>query len=135
MGKNTVRFQCQHCSHCCRDVVCLPTPWDVIRIVKATGKNPRDFLEFITPDDITGVYGTDPAWLVCQKKKYMMALRRDAVRGCYFLDRKKHRCAIYDARPLLCRLYPFQVHETQDGEFSSFTLHKTGIECPRNRDG
>ena len=63
MGRDTVNFKCHHCSHCCRDVVCLPTPWDVLRIAMETGENPHEFLEFLTPEEIEGVNKNDPTWL------------------------------------------------------------------------
>ena len=135
MGAKTVRFRCHHCGHCCTDVVCLPTPWDVIRIVRASGLRPREFLEFLTPDEVTEVAKSDPTWLECNGTRYIMALRRDEKEGCCFLDLKKRRCSIYEARPILCRLYPFKLHETAQEEFKGFSVHKTGVECPRHRDG
>ncbi len=132
MGKHTVRFRCHHCLHCCTDVICLPTPYDVIRIVRETGENPYRFLEFLQPDEVTGVAKNDPTWLRVGKERYMMALRRDT--KCFFLDMRTRRCRIYEVRPILCRLYPFKLHETRDGAFKAFTLH-SDVDCPRHRDG
>lgn len=134
MGKNTVRFACHNCNHCCRDVVCLPTPWDVIRIVKHTKLNPYEFLEFLTPEEISEVDDDDPTWLEVDGERYMMALRRDERLGCFFLNQQTRLCSIYEARPILCRLYPFKVHETRDGRFVKFSLHED-VGCPRHRDG
>jgi len=133
MGKNTVQFACHHCNHCCTEVVCLPTPWDVIRIVRTTGQNPYDFLDWVTHDDIEDVPKHDPTWLECKDGRYMMALRRHGER-CHFLDKETRYCTIYEARPLLCRLYPFRVTEYADGTFKGFVLH-TKVGCPRHRDG
>ena len=133
MGRDIVRFKCHSCGHCCTDVVCLPTPWDVIRIVKNTGESPYRFLEFLGPDEVSDVDDNDPTWLECGKKRYLMALKRGK-RGCYFLNKKTGFCKIYEHRPLLCRLYPFKLQETKSGEFKGFTLHKD-VGCPRNRDG
>ncbi len=133
MGKNQVRFACHHCGHCCTDVICFPTPWDVIGIVRETGNNPYQFLEFIRPDEVDGVTKNDPTWLKVNGEKYMMALKRDQ-NGCYFFDVKSRMCQIYTARPLLCRLYPFKLHESRLGEFKGFSLH-TDVGCPKHRDG
>jgi len=115
-------------------VVCLPTPGDVVRIVRETGANPYDFLEFLTPDEISGVAKNDPAWLRVNGEKYMMALRRSEKHGCHFLNRKTRLCSIYEARPILCRLYPFKLQETRDGTFKGFSLHND-VGCPRHKDG
>ncbi len=133
MGKRFVYFKCHGCGHCCTDVVCLPTPWDVVRIAKETATDPKKFLEFVTPEELEGVAKSDPTWLEVDGERYMMALRRGP-RGCHFLDKRTLRCKIYESRPLLCRLYPFQVHETRDGEYKNFSLHKD-VGCPKNRDG
>jgi len=134
MGKNTVRFKCHHSGHCCTDVVCLPTTWDVIRIVKNTGADPWEFIEFLDPDEITGVEEDDATWLECGRRgKFIMALYRGK-KGCFFLDKATSHCTIYEHRPLLCRLYPFCVQETRKGKYKGFKLHKD-IGCPRHRDG
>jgi Fe-S-cluster containining protein len=128
-----VNFNCHHCNHCCTEVVCLPTPWDVRRIIMMTGEDPFDFLEFLTPPEIEGVDDDDPTWLEVRGKRYMMALQRGK-KGCYFLDKKTKLCSIYTARPILCRLYPFKVIENKKGEYRGFTLHDD-VGCPRHRDG
>ncbi len=133
MGKETVRFNCRHCLHCCTDVVCLPTPFDVIHIVQDTGSDPDRFLEFLAPDEVTGVAKSDPTWLSCNGSPYVMALRRGK-KDCYFLRKKKRVCRIYECRPILCRLYPFKLHETRAGAFKAFSLHRD-VGCPRCTDG
>ncbi len=133
MGKSIVKFSCHHCGHCCTDVVCLPTPWDVVRIVRERAANPYKFLEFIRPDEITEVEENDPTWLEVGGERYLMALKRGK-KGCHFLDKKTRHCTVYEARPLLCRLYPFKLQENRAGTFKGFTLHKD-VGCPRHRDG
>jgi Fe-S-cluster containining protein len=134
MYTDAVPFKCHHCNHCCTDVVCLPTPWDVRRIMRMTGQDPFDFLEFLTPEEIDDVDDDDPTWLVLNGEKYMMALKRDETLGCHFLNRDTKYCSIYEARPLLCRLYPFKVEETPDEKFLGFTLHED-VGCPKHSDG
>ncbi|MDZ4857882.1 MAG: YkgJ family cysteine cluster protein [Candidatus Hydrogenedentes bacterium] len=133
MGRHTVQFSCHHCNHCCTEVICLPTPWDVIRIARDTGQDPYKFLDFVTPEDIDEVDEFDPTWLYVGDQRYMMALRRYD-HGCHFLDKKTKFCTIYESRPILCRLYPFKVTEFRDGTFKGFTLHDD-VGCPRHRDG
>ncbi len=133
MGKHTVQFACHHTGHCCTDVVCLPTPWDVIRIVRQEGADPAEFLEFLKPDEISDVTKGDPTWLEVGDERYIMALKRTA-KGCHFLNKKTRYCSIYEARPILCRLYPFKLDEFRDGSYKGFSLHKN-VGCPKHQDG
>ena len=98
-----------------------------------TGADPYKFLEFVSSDEISEVEDSDPTWLESQGERYLMALRRGK-KGCFFLDRKSRHCGIYEARPILCRLYPFKLHETRKGAFKSFTLHGD-VGCPKDTDG
>lgn len=133
MGKDSVKFRCHSCGHCCTEVVALPTPWDVVRIIRETKANPYEFLEFLRPDEISEVEEHDPTWLDVDGERFIMALKRGK-KGCFFLDKKTGFCSIYTARPQLCRLYPFRLQENKRGEFKGFTLHKD-VGCPRHRDG
>ena len=133
MGKDTVRFSCHHCNHCCTDVVCLPTPWDVRRITKMTGADPEDFVEFLEPTEIYGSDMDDPTWLQINGEYFMMALKRTDKNCCHFLNKTTTYCSIYEARPLLCRLYPFELQETKDGKFKGFRLHDD-VGCPKHTD-
>src|SRR5690606_32209787 len=72
-------------------------------------------------------------WLDVDGESYMMALRREEL-GCHFLDKKTKHCTIYEARPILCRLYPFALNESADGEFLGFSLHDD-VGCPKHQDG
>ena len=134
MGEEFVAFKCHHCNHCCTDVVCLLTPWDVRRIMKVTGNSPYDFIDFLTPDEVVEVGADDPTWLKLGRDRYIMALRRDEETGCTFLDNKTRFCSIYEARPNLCRLYPFSVKESKTGKYKGFTLHDD-VGCPKYTDG
>lgn len=134
MGKDTVNFSCHHCGHCCTEVVCLPTPWDVRRIQKMTGDDPFDFIEFLKPDEIQEVDMEDPTWLDVDGVKYIMSLKRDSKLGCHFLNKETKYCTIYEARPLLCRLYPFELVTDENEKYVEFRLHED-VGCPKNTDG
>ncbi len=111
----------------------MPTPFDVLRVIRETGANPQEFLEFLGPDEVEDVDDDDPTWLQANGSKYVMALRRD-VQGCQFLDKKTRFCSIYESRPMLCRLFPFKLQEDRKGRFKGFTLHQD-VGCPRHKDG
>jgi len=134
MSNDSVNFKCHHCNHCCTDVICLPSPWDVRRIMRMTGLDPFDFVEFLSPEEIEDVDLDDPTWLDVDGEKWMMALKRDENTGCHFLNQKTKLCSIYEARPLLCRLYPFKVVEDENEKYLGFTLHED-VGCPKHSDG
>ena len=134
MGEDFVSFKCHHCNHCCTEVVCLPTPWDVRRIMKRTGQEPFDFIEFLTPDEVKDVDADDATWLEVDGERYIMALQREEKTGCTFLDNETRFCSIYEARPNLCRLYPFKVEESKRGKYKGFTL-QNDVGCPKYTDG
>ena len=134
MSEDFVAFKCHSCNHCCTDVVCLLTPWDVRRIMRMTGKDPYEFLEFLTPEEIKDVGGDDPTWLEVDGERYVMALQRDDSTGCTFLNNESRLCSIYEARPMLCRLYPFKVKQSTKGQYQGFTLHED-VGCPKHTDG
>lgn len=134
MPKSTIKFRCHSCTHCCTDLCALLTPWDVRRIATMTGEDPFDFVEFLEPDEVDEVDPDDPTWLEVGGKRYMMSLTRTEKTGCYFLNKKTKYCKIYMARPMLCRLFPFQVIEDEDGTYKGFRLHKN-VGCPKHKDG
>ncbi len=61
----------------------------------------------LTPEEVKDVDEDDPTWLEVDGERYIMALQRDGQTGCTFLDNETRLCSIYEARPNLCRLYPF----------------------------
>ena len=104
MGEEFVSFQCHHCHHCCPDVVCLLTPFDVRRIVRMTGRDPFDFIDFLTPDEIEDEADDEPTWLEVNDERYVMALKREEQTGCTFLDNETRFCSIFEALSSLFRL-------------------------------
>lgn len=99
-----------------------------------TGEDPFDFVEFLEEDEVDDVEDDDATWLDVDGTKYIMALRREDETGCYFLNNETRLCSIYEARPMLCRLFPFKVLEDEDGNYQGFTLHDD-VGCPRHKDG
>jgi len=94
-----LRFKCRRCAvFCCR----LGGPWltekDIERI-KQAGYDAKDFLESVLNNEFKG-----------------LPIMRDSVKNkedgsCVFLkfkaEKNRYECLIYDFRPILCRLYPF----------------------------
>jgi len=93
-----IRFKCRRCaSLCCRLGGPRLSRQDAERIKKA-GYDTTDFLDLLNNKPEGGA-------LICRSLKS----RKDG--SCIFLrfrpDQNRYECSIYDFRPLLCRLYPF----------------------------
>jgi Fe-S-cluster containining protein len=88
-------YQCNQCGRCCHDKVITLSPYDVLRIARATGLN-------------TGAV----------VKRYTIRrgsiLRFVADGRCAALD--GNRCTLHRGRPLACRLYPLGMERTAAGE-------------------
>jgi Fe-S-cluster containining protein len=83
-----IAFKCKQCGSCCRFI-----PGDVNaeekRLIEAKG-----FVGFLGAPDSTG----------------RTLIRRKKDGSCFFLT-GKNKCAIYDVRPMICRIGPFQVKD------------------------
>jgi Fe-S-cluster containining protein len=96
-------FACRHCGTCCREQepgsnIVMVSPAEVRRIMEKTG------LSF---EDIAGPY---PDMIREGDKEYTFdwVLLREGDR-CIFW--RENRCAIYEARPWICRTYPFMLDQ------------------------
>lgn len=95
-----LRWVCVRCTNSCRDVPprkrnIVLTRGDVERIAHATRFRAE---EFSVPSDVNPPYE--------RKMKKLGG-------SCRFL--RGSRCSIYQARPLICRFYPFSLHPLEDG--------------------
>jgi len=95
---DSFKFECRKglpCfTHCCRDITIMLTPYDVLRMKRATGKTSEEFLETYT------------IALVDAKGLPTVALKmkEDEVKNCPFVS--EDGCIIYNDRPWSCRIYP-----------------------------
>jgi len=97
--RRDLRFKCKRCAvFCCKLGGPAVTETDLKRLVEI-GINPHNFLapSRSSYTQQTGVIG---------------ALKQKKDGSCIFLDhdesRGLYKCRIYEARPSLCRLYPFE---------------------------
>ena len=95
-----LRWVCVRCANSCRDIPprkrnILLTPSDVERITRATKLRAEEFSE-------TSV----------SHRPYERKMKKLGG-SCMFLQGS--RCSIYQARPLICRFYPFCLHPSEDG--------------------
>ena len=101
---------------CCRDVTIVLTPYDVLRLKRATGMDSSEFLEAHT----LCPRGAD------QKFPIVMLRMQDGDRQCPFLG--PQGCGVYADRPWACRMYPLGAAEpkqpTPDDRAFHFVLHE-----------
>lgn len=95
---------CSFCTAtCCKDYLITVTSFDVLRIIKKTGKELHEIAALypatiLNPDNETMLECYDGRY----RDEYLLALRSYP---CYFLD-DKNRCTIYEIAPFTCRKYP-----------------------------
>jgi len=88
-------YQCNQCGRCCHDKVITLSPYDVIRLARASG---------ISTGQVVRRY----------------TIRRGSVLrflpqgGCVALEGA--RCSLHRGRPLACRLYPLGLERTPEGD-------------------
>jgi Fe-S-cluster containining protein len=107
-----VRYTCNRCAKCCGDTEekvrsILLLKREAEQIAKETSKSIEEFAERIE--------GAQP---------YVYRMRKTTDGKCVFL--KDSLCSIYHIRPLICKFYPFQLENIENGRFK-FTYTK---ECP-----
>lgn len=120
---------CLRCGKCCtRFAVCI-TPFDIIRIMDATGKGPAGFVDSVPEPPARE--RTEPAIMIDGEMSLLVLKRGDAgdcapsVPGarrarsegeanvCHFYSQSG--CRVYFGRPMLCRSYPFSVQCSVSG--------------------
>ena len=95
---------CERCGRCCISYGVSVTHLDIMRIARATGRKPSDFVAAI-PDDPKMRAKRVVALIDGRRSVICLRWSRDCV--CPFYTGSG--CAAYDARPMVCRIYPFTV--------------------------
>jgi len=101
--------------NCCASFVITITSFDLLRIIKETGLKPEEFAELRRLDILCY---DDSQIIECKDKNfkdyYLLCLKSHP---CYFFD-SKTGCKIHSAKPMACRIYPFNENE----KFSSKSM-------------
>lgn len=90
---------------CCRDINIFLTPYDVLRMRRATGLPSEEFLQKYT----IPLLGEEGLPLLALK------MTEDANKTCPFVS--PHGCSIYEDRPWSCRMYPVFPVSSEEEEF------------------
>ena len=112
--KDWVPFRCRLCGNCCRDLRgnLMPEQLDAYRLARFLRERGEvEFMEdfytkYTYPDMLEGFF---PVFLINTV---------DPDDSCVFL--KDGRCSVYEARPRVCRLYPFTAFPGQRGKAFHF---------------
>ncbi len=112
--KDWVDFRCRLCGNCCRNVKdrLMLEPLDAYHLARFL----RDCGEAEQVEDVYGLY-THPDLLEdCYSIFLLNTAEPDD--ACIFLE--DNRCRVYEARPKVCRIYPFSVNFGQRGKAFEF---------------
>ena len=115
---------CKSCdARCCRGLAVVLTIPEALRLQKALGKPPEEFMEFSSSVN----YRRTPHYPLLAKTEagiteYFIILKKQpGDNACIFLN-KLNMCGIHRDRPHVCRLYPF--------DFDAKKMKKTAL-CPK----
>ncbi len=139
-----LRFNCTRCGNCCtdKDTIVNVTYLDILRLKTGLKLDQKETLEII------GFYvfnkklteGTLEKMVVSpietERGLAFTGLIKNNLGACYFYDKKKSKCLIYDIRPMLCRTFPFSfgmsncVDNQSKGDSKIFYTEKAKNYCP-----
>jgi Fe-S-cluster containining protein len=130
-GSRYLSFRCSGCGNCCKEPLLPLTDGDVRRISNHTGHRAEDFVQWVDRNAID-MDDEPEAFVALRQGKRVMILKHQ--RGqCVYLG-ADDRCTIYSARPLGCRIYPFDPSWKKDGSLRRLTIVRA-TECPHEMDG
>lgn len=129
-GTKLLKFRCSGCGNCCKEPLLPLTDADVLRISEHTGDSPVDFVRFV---DRQAIDLDEPeAFVTLRQGKRVMILRHQRG-GCRYLGHDL-RCTVYEARPLGCRIFPFDPAFDKAGGLRRLRLIEAA-DCRYSLDG
>jgi Fe-S-cluster containining protein len=126
-----LKFRCTGCGNCCKEPLLPLTDVDVKRIAEHTGDAPSDIVRFVDGDAID-MDDEPEAFATLRQGKRVMILRHE-YGGCRYLG-DDDRCRIYEARPLGCRIFPFDPRWDKNGKVHRLKLIQA-TDCLYELDG
>lgn len=97
----SLRFGCNQCGECCRQVQVPLSQADLLRLMRRFGGQPLSQWLQLHP-----IEKSHPEAVMIEGKPVLLTLRtRLPEGGCRMLD--DNRCTIYQDRPMVCRTFPF----------------------------
>ncbi len=127
--ERALRVTCTRCGSCCIEPVPPVTDSDVRRLVEHTELPAAKVVRFYSSAEFD--YDADrEGWVRFSYGRRIMGLRRPRGR-CLFLDRDNH-CTTYDARPMTCRTFPYDVELDESGRIAGLDIIRQSW-CRRTR--
>jgi len=108
-----IKFRCTLCGFCCRSYTPLVTPEDVRRIQHHLQQPLSSFVVFYRPDDFSVPVDDDERFFITKDGPLAMGLLRQG-EACVFL--KGNLCSIHSFKPGICRSFPFEPLEPDNGQ-------------------
>lgn len=96
-----LRFGCNQCGDCCRQMRVPLSHADLLRIRRLHPDQPISAWVQVYPAD------RDPEAVLIERQLSLLTLRTQPESGCVFL--KQNQCSIYAVRPRPCRTWPFEL--------------------------
>lgn len=131
IDRNLLRFNCTGCGNCCREPLLPITDRDLRRLVLHTKRRPLELVRWIDAKHID-LDDEPEAFVRLRAGKRVMTLRQGRA-GCIFLGADQ-RCKIYSARPLGCRVFPFDSKFDRNGKIRRLELIQA-TDCPYDLTG
>lgn len=130
-GERYLTFRCTGCGNCCKEPLLPLTDTDLARILGRTGERARDVVRWVSRQEID--LDDEPESFVLLRPGRRVMVLGHGRRGCRYLGRDD-RCTIYGARPLGCRIFPFDPDFKRDGSLRRLRLIQAA-ECDYALDG
>jgi Fe-S-cluster containining protein len=118
-ASDLLKFRCTGCGNCCKDPLLPLTDADVKRITDRTGDDAGDVVRFIDRNAIDMDDEPEGFAMLRQGKRVMVLRHQNG--GCRYLG-EDDRCTIYNARPLGCRIFPFDPTFDRKGKLKRLKL-------------
>jgi Fe-S-cluster containining protein len=148
-GSNYLLFKCRKCGACCRGQrweALLLTEGDVKRLTKALGySSMKEFMdkecilaEVTEPKEVYPLIGGPPVkarYAGFYLKRFKGENRRTVLKphACRFVT-EDNLCSIYEARPIVCRRFPYTTYRNQQGLTDAYYVDVPFSTCQGYRE-